>query len=52
MSGPKSCPKCYGIMEENDTSLVMEESGWDTKAAVKVLAYSCRSCGFIEFWKA
>jgi hypothetical protein len=38
-------------MEENDTSLILEEGVLETKLRVKVQAYSCRVCGFIELWK-
>ena len=52
MSGPKSCPKCNGIMQDSETSLIIEEAARDTKVAVKVQAFACKYCGFIELWKA
>jgi hypothetical protein len=39
-------------MQENDTSITVEEGTRETKVAVRLQAYSCRSCGFMEFWKA
>lgn len=39
-------------MEENDTSITLEEGGRETKLKVRVEAFSCRVCGYVEFWRA
>ncbi len=49
---PKSCPKCCGIMEESEASVVLRGGIAAATIASTVVAYCCRVCGFMEFWKA
>ncbi len=52
MPSPKSCPKCCGIMEESEASLVLQGGNASKTVATSVVAYCCRACGFMEFWRA
>ncbi|MGH9991484.1 MAG: hypothetical protein ACREAZ_02425 [Nitrososphaera sp.] len=52
MPRPKSCPKCCGIMEESEASLVLQGGNASKTVATSVVAYCCRACGFMEFWRA